>query len=129
MMLSAVPAAAQRTADIVGRVTDAADGARCDLPACAGGGAASRASLPGVTVSIENEGAGDARTAPTNTTGDYAFNLLPPGTYTVTMELGGFNAETRRVTFSSGDRARLDARLELGGVAETVTVAAEAPLL
>ena len=39
------------------------------------------------------------------------------------------DSETRRVTLSSGDRARLDAQLVLGGVTETVTVAAEAPLL
>ena len=77
MMLSAVPAVAQTTADIVGRVADA-----------------SRSVLPGVTVNIENEGTGNARTALTDTTGDYAFNLLPPGTYTVTMELDGFNTET-----------------------------------
>ncbi len=111
-MLSALPAFAQTTADIVGRVTDA-----------------SRSVLPGVTVHIEHEGTGGVRTMPTNTTGAYAFNLLLPGTYTVTMELDGFNAETRRVTLSSGDRARLDAQLALGSVTETVTVTVEAPLL
>ena len=112
VMLSASPAFAQTTADIVGRVTDA-----------------SRSVLPGVTVHIEHEGTGDVRTAPTNAAGDYAFNLLLPGTYTVKMGLDGFNAEIRRVTLSSGDRARLDAQLALGGVTETVTVAAAAPLL
>lgn len=83
LTLSAVPAFAQTTADIVGRVTDA-----------------SRSVLPGVTVHAEHEGTGGVRTMPTNATGDYAFNLLPPGTYTVTMALDGFNAETRRVTLS-----------------------------
>ena len=112
LMLSALPAFAQTTADIVGRVTDA-----------------SRSVLPGVTVHIEHEGTGGVRSMPTNATGDYAFNLLLPGTYTVTMELDGFNAETRRVTLSSGDRARLDAQLALGSMTETVTVAVEAPLL
>ena len=100
------------TADIVGRVTDATG-----------------AVLPGATVTIENVATHDVRTAPSNETGDYLFNLLPIGSYTVKVELQGFTSQNTRVTLSAGDRVRVDARLQVGQLAENVTVAAESPLL
>jgi carboxypeptidase family protein len=108
----AVAVAQVTTADIVGRVTDATG-----------------AVLPGATVTIENVGTHDVRTMPSNETGDYLFNLLPIGAYTVKVELQGFNTQATRVTLSAGDRVRVDARLQIGQMAENVTVAAEAPLL
>src|SRR5262245_15420102 len=113
LALGPVPARAQvTTADIVGRVTDASGGV-----------------LPGATITIENVATHDVRTAPSNETGDYLFNLLPIGAYAVKVELQGFNAQTTRVALSAGDRARLDARLQVGAVAENITVTAESPLL
>src|SRR5258706_5988957 len=106
LALALGPAAARAqvtTADIVGRVTDASGGV-----------------LPGTTVTIENVATHDTRTAPANETGDYLFNLLPIGSYTVRMEVQGFNSQTSRVTLSAGDRLRLDARLQVGAVAENV---------
>src|SRR5262245_39500553 len=87
------------TADIVGRVTDSTG-----------------AVLPGATVTITNEGTRDVRTAPTNESGDYVFNLLPIGTYTVKVELQGFGSQNTRLAVSAGDRAPLDARLQNGQV-------------
>ena len=110
-----IPAAALgqvTTADIVGRVTDATG-----------------AVLPGATVTVENVATHDVRTAPANETGDYLFNLLPIGAYTVKVELQGFNSQTTNVTLSAGDRVRVDAKLQVGQIAENVTVAAESPLL
>jgi hypothetical protein len=110
-----IPAAAVAqvtTADIVGRVTDATG-----------------AVLPGATITVESVATHDVRTAPSNGTGDYLFNLLPIGVYTVKVELQGFNAQTTRVTLSAGDRVRVDAKLQVGQIAENVTVAAESPLL
>ena len=52
------------TADLIGRVTDT-----------------SGAVLPGVTITITHTGTGATRTQTTSDTGDYAFNLLPIGTY------------------------------------------------
>jgi hypothetical protein len=100
------------TADIIGRVTDA-----------------SGAVLPGATVTIEHVATGDVRTQTTTATGDYAFTLLPIGTYTVKIELQGFQTQNARVAIATGDRARVDARLPIGSVSETVQVTAEAPLL
>jgi len=114
MILSIPPAALAQvtTADIVGRVTDASGG-----------------TLPGVTVTIEHAGTADVRTAVTGETGDYVFNLLPIGTYTVRIELPGFQTQSAKVVLSTGDRARLDAKLALGQLEETLTVTAETPLV
>src|SRR2546430_4409769 len=112
LALPAAAAAQVTTADIVGRVTDS-----------------SGAVLPGATVTIENLATHDVRTAPTNETGDYLFNLLPIGTYTVNVELQGFASQTTRVVLSAGDRVRFDPKLQLGQVQESVLVTAESPLL
>jgi len=112
LALPGAAAAQVTTADIVGRVTDS-----------------SGAVLPGATVTIENLATHDVRTAPTNETGDYLFNLLPIGTYTVNVELQGFASQTTRVVLSAGDRVRFDPKLQLGQVQESVLVTAESPLL
>src|SRR6185295_14713633 len=100
------------TADIVGRVTDATG-----------------AVLPGVTITVENVGTHDVRSLPSNETGDYVFNLLPIGTYTIKVELQGFTSQSTRATLSAGDRFRFDAKLTVGQVSENVTVVGESPLL
>jgi outer membrane receptor protein involved in Fe transport len=113
LLLAAASARAQvTTADIVGRVTDSTG-----------------AVLPGVTVTIENLATHDVRTTPTNETGDYIFNLLPIGAYSVKVELPGFTTQSTRLALSAGDRVRFDAKLQVGQVAENVTVTASAPLL
>src|SRR5678815_5747450 len=104
--------ASAQTADIVGRVTDTSGGV-----------------LPGATVTVENIGTKDVRTAVTSNTGDYVFTLLPIGTYTVKIDLQGFSAQTSRVVLTSGDRTRVDGKLNVATVNETVQVTAEAPLL
>src|SRR5262245_59047488 len=85
---------AQTTADIVGRVTDT-----------------SGAVLPGATVSIENVGTGNIQTTITSDTGDYVFTLLLIGTYTVKIEMSGFQTQNARVVLASGDRMRVDGKL------------------
>ena len=104
--------ASAQTADIVGRVTDNSGGV-----------------LPGATVTVENVGTRDVRTAVTSETGDYVFTLLPLGAYTVKIELQGFTSQTSRTVLTSGDRVRVDGRLNVGAITETVQVTAEAPLL
>ena len=103
---------AQGTADLVGRVTDP-----------------SGAVLPGVTVTAENEGTRVTRVATTNETGDYVFTLLPIGSYSVTIELQGFATQNSKLTLGTGDRVRVDAKLQVGAVAETVLVTGTSPLV
>jgi outer membrane receptor protein involved in Fe transport len=109
-----VPSAllAQGTGDIVGRVTDTSGGV-----------------LPGVSVTAENIGTKNIRTTVTSETGDYLFTLLPIGTYTVRIELQGFQAVTSKAVLTTGTRVRVDARLQVGSLSETLTVTGESPLL
>ncbi len=69
---------ASSTGTIQGRVTDAQG-----------------AVLPGVTVTATSPAALGAQTAVTSETGNYRFPALPPGTWTVTYELAGFNTVRR----------------------------------
>src|SRR5215831_7024113 len=107
VILAAQPAWAQGTADLVGRVSDV-----------------SGAVLPGVMVTAENVGTNVGRTTITSETGDYFFNLLPIGTYSVKIELAGFRTYTTRVTLATGDRTRVDAQLQVGDISQSVEVAA-----
>src|SRR5712692_9749479 len=69
------------------------------------------------------------RTA-TNESGYYEVSYLLPGTYEVTAEAGGFKKGLRRgINLTVSTRAEIDFTLELGTVAETVSVTADAPLL
>src|SRR4030095_4542590 len=86
------------TADVVGRVTDTTG-----------------AVLPGVMVVIENLGTGAIRTAVSSDSGDYVFNLLPAGRYTVKFELPGFKTFTvESVMLAAEGPARLEDHLEVG---------------
>ncbi len=51
--------------------------------------------LPGATVTATNPATGRARTTVTNETGIYNLPGLPPGNYTVKVELSGFGAYVR----------------------------------
>ena len=112
LLLATTAQAQVTTADILGRVTDS-----------------SGAVLPGATVTTVNTATRDTRTQTSNDTGDYVFNLLPIGTYTVTIELQGFSSQMTTVTVATGDRARVDAKLNLGTVSENIQVTAEAAIL
>ena len=69
------------------------------------------------------------RTA-TNEAGVYNLTAVPPGAYRLTLEAAGFKRlETNVLTLEVNQVARLDLRLELGAVAETVEVQGLAPVL
>ncbi|WP_433983931.1 carboxypeptidase-like regulatory domain-containing protein [Tunturiibacter empetritectus] len=86
--------------------------------------------IPGAKVTLTNTGTKVAAIATTNDTGDYTFNLLNPGQYTVTIEAKGFKKLViPGFALAAGDRLRENEKMELGNVAETVEVTAAAPLL
>src|SRR5947209_3051408 len=63
--------------------------------------------------------------AVTNSAGRYVIQFLLPGKYTVSVEQPGFKKYVREgVTLLASDKAALDIKLELGTVAENVTVSA-----
>ena len=52
----------------------------------------------------------------TGARGDYIFALLPPGTYTVSFELSGFDRQERSVALAPTQDYPLDIALGLAGI-------------
>jgi hypothetical protein len=110
VLLTAVSGYAQQ-ATITGRIVDA-----------------SEAAMPGVTVTIANTETGVKHAATTNAEGLYTVPLLPPGRYSIRVELSGFQPQTRTgITLDVQQAVRFDFTLEIGAVAEVVEV--RAPLV
>jgi hypothetical protein len=109
-----MPATAFAQASIVGTARDA-----------------SGAVLPGVTVEASSpELIEKVRTVVTNGVGQYSIQDLRPGTYTVTFTLQGFTPVKRDgIELTGSFIATVNADLRVGGVAETITVSGEAPVV
>jgi hypothetical protein len=79
--------------------------------------------LAGVTVTLRNNGTGVEVTRQTNSEGRYIFDFVESGVYTVLVEATGFKKyEQRNVTVQNRGDVTVDARLEIGGVTEVITV-------
>jgi hypothetical protein len=91
----------------------------------------SGAVLPGVTVEATSPALIERqRTASTDGTGQYRITELPPGVYTLTFSLSGFNTVRREgVTVSGSGVIPISIELAIGTLAETLTVTGEAPLV
>src|SRR5213593_1634359 len=90
---------------------------------------ASRAVIPGVELTLTNEATRETRTAISAETGSYVFPQLAPGSYRLQAALPGFRtAVTSGIRIAVTETAHLDIQLEVGAVAETVTVEA-APVM
>ncbi|MGQ0733644.1 MAG: TonB-dependent receptor [Acidobacteriota bacterium] len=86
--------------------------------------------MPGVTIVIRNQDSGLYREAVSNADGSYFVTAMIPAVYEVSAELPGFKKYARRgVRLEVGKTTTVEIRLELGGIEETVTVTAEAPLV
>jgi len=83
---------------------------------------ASGAVVPAATVSARHEARATTRTVQTDAQGEYVVPLLPVGTYTITVTGPGFREfKQQGVDLTSDQNVRVDARLELGNVADTIT--------
>jgi hypothetical protein len=104
---------ASSTGTIQGRVTDAQG-----------------AVLPGVTVIATSPALLGQQTAVTSETGNYRFPAVPPGAYTLTYELAGFNQVRREgIQITLGFTANVNVELALATLQETVTVTGESPVI
>jgi hypothetical protein len=92
---------------------------------------ASGAVLPGVTVEAASPALIEkVRTGVTDGTGLYRLVNLPPGTYTVSFTLTGFNVVRREdVVVAAGVTVTIDADMRVGAVEETITVTGESPVV
>ncbi|MFN3322977.1 MAG: carboxypeptidase regulatory-like domain-containing protein [Bryobacteraceae bacterium] len=108
-MLFAVAAMAQDTrAKVQGLVTDSTN-----------------AAVVGATVTLRNENTGVQTVLRTSQVGQYLFDFVIPGNYSVTVELDGFKQFVQRniLVQARGD-VTVNAVLEIGSTRETVTVEA-----
>ncbi len=79
--------------------------------------------LSGATVTITNTANGVSREAKTGDDGAYVFNQLPPGTYKIRVEAGGFKIQIQEnVQLLVATPQSVNTQLEVGNVSETVTV-------
>jgi hypothetical protein len=110
----ALPALAQQgTADIAGRVTDEQG-----------------AVLPGVAIVVTNEETGQFREITTSAEGTYLASQLVPGRYKLVAQLPGFRTgERSSLILPVGITLTINLTLQVGGLAETVTVTGESPLV
>jgi hypothetical protein len=113
LALSPMGNAQVTTATLAGTVTDA-----------------SGASIPGAEVTITHTQTGAVQTKSTTAAGDYQFDFLRPGTYTIAIESDGFKrSQSTPFELLAGQNVRQTHPLEIGAITETVEVEGAAPLV
>jgi len=112
-LLPALLAAQAVTGTIIGEITDSTG-----------------AVMPGATVTLTNTGNGLVRVVVTDANGEYTAPSLPTGRYTVKAELSGFKTVTTPdVNLGVDQRFRVNMKLEIGAVEESITVTGASPLV
>jgi len=88
------------------------------------------ASVPGATVTITHKETNLSREAVSNETGIFTFTNVQAGTYDVKVAMSGFRELIKtNVPVSVNQISRVDVKLEVGALTETVTVQSAAELL
>jgi hypothetical protein len=82
--------------------------------------------VPGAVVTVAI-GSGNTQTASTNEKGQYSFDRLPPGPYTVTVKVDGFQEFTSQVELKADSAKSVDARLRVAMQVST-SVSSNGPL-
>ncbi len=112
-LLAPALAAQQARGTILGTVTDA-----------------SGAAIPGAAVAVTNTSTGASFKTLSSTEGFFTAPSLAVGTYTVSVEHTGFRKAIRSgIVLELDQRARVDVRLEVGTVAESLEVTAQNTLI
>jgi carboxypeptidase family protein/TonB-dependent receptor-like protein len=87
----------------------------------------SGALLPGVNATITSEFG--TRSTVTGPDGAFRFLNLNRGDYTVTLTLAGFASAARKIRVTTGENVEIEFGMKVSGVAETIEVQAETPLV
>ncbi len=86
--------------------------------------------VPGATVTFVNEGTASSQQKITSASGEFAFDLLRVGSYSIRIEAQGFKAFTSKgVALAAAQHVRRTFTLEVGAVSETVNVDSSTPLV
>lgn len=86
--------------------------------------------LPGATVTITSPAMIGSRTFVTTATGDFRFPAVPPGEYTLRVELSGFQTVERTgIIVHVGMTVTVDIALKVATIEEEVTVTAPSPVV
>src|SRR5437879_1154510 len=112
-LMFAVAAFAQTTASIKGTVTDQTG-----------------AAVVGAKVTIKDAALGIERPAQTNNGGDYEVPALPPGNYSVEIQMAGFQPQqANNLVLAVSQNSVQNFNLKVANSTEVVTVEATAPLV
>lgn len=113
MIAFTVAAFGQTTASIKGSVSDS-----------------SGAAIVGATVTVKNAALGIERTTQTNSAGDYQVAALPPGIYTVDVQMKGFERQLAKdLQLEVSKNSVQNFSLKVASSSEVVTVEASAPII
>ena len=91
---------------------------------------ATKAVLPGVTVTVTNNDTNSSRVVLSNDSGYYEATALLPGTYRVQAEFPGFKTTVRDgVVLESRATVRVDLRMEIGEQTTSIEVTGSSPVI
>src|SRR5881296_3843486 len=86
--------------------------------------------IPGTTVTAKHTETGLTRTVQSNEEGGYTMPQLPVGSYEITAEKPGFRTHVRRgITLVVAQEAVVNLTLDVGDLAEKITVTEEIPIV
>jgi hypothetical protein len=86
--------------------------------------------LPGAGITLTNKSTGIVSATVSTEAGAYSFVFLPPGAYSLTVDMPGFRRLVRdNVSVRVAETVAIDVQLEVGNVTEQLTVTGEAPLV
>ena len=86
--------------------------------------------IPGVTLEVTSPALIGKKTALTDGSGSYRFDLLPPGVYSVTASLPGFAPQTQNnLQLSTGALPTINFTMQVGGVTQEISVTTESAII
>ncbi len=112
LALWVVPAWAQFTANIQGVIQD---------PSGAG--------VAKAQVLLVNSATGVQKTATSDSSGNYRFVSLPPGSYRIAVDATGFSKAEAEITLLTEQNLNLPITLKVGAASESVVVTTQAPIV